>query len=178
MPAQDPSLPRANGGKAAVPPSRVSMDPRPFTLRVPAKVNLFLRVVTRRPDGYHEVETVLQSIGLYDELEFAPAPAWELACDRPEVPLDDTNLVTRAAAALRGRCDVPAGAPSGQGARVTIRKRIPVGAGLGGGSADAAAALAGLARLWGLAVTRETLAELAAALGSDVPFFLDGGAAL
>jgi 4-diphosphocytidyl-2-C-methyl-D-erythritol kinase len=145
-----------------------------FTLRVPAKVNLFLRVVARRADGYHEVETVLQSIGLYDELEFERASGWELGCDQPGVPLDDSNLVARAAAALRARCGVPLAA----GARVTIRKRIPVGAGLGGGSADAAAALVGLARLWGVAAAPETLAEVAAALGSDVPFFLRGGAVL
>src|SRR5699024_7813308 len=111
--------------------------------RVPAKVNLYLRVVRRRDDGFHEVETVLQSIGLYDELTFAPADGLTLECDWPGLPLDESNLVWKAAAALRERFGLP-GAP---GARVTIRKQIPVGAGLGGGSADAAAALVGLSRL-------------------------------
>ena len=143
-------------------------------IRIPAKVNLFLRVVERRADSYHEVETVLQSIGLYDTLEFAPAGELTLACDQPDLPLGPGNLVWKAAEALRARFGV---APT-QGASIAIQKQIPVGAGLGGGSADAAATLVALAQLWGLDAGRSDLEEVAAGLGSDVPFFLTGGAML
>src|SRR5262245_38599034 len=133
-----------------------------FTVRVPAKVNLYLRVVGRREDGFHEIETVMQSIGLEDELEFAPGAELRLACDDPGLPLGEENLVWKAAAALRDRLEMPAN----RGAAITIRKRIPVGAGLGGGSADAAAALVGLARLWEAEPAPGVLAGLAAGLGS------------
>src|SRR5438445_445385 len=103
--------------------------PGPIEISVPAKINLYLRVVRRREDGFHEVETVLQSIGLEDTLTFAPAEEFRLACNWSELPLDETNLVWKAANALRERFQVPAG----RGAAVTIEKRIPMGAGLGGG---------------------------------------------
>jgi 4-diphosphocytidyl-2-C-methyl-D-erythritol kinase len=149
-------------------------DTCPLTIEVRAKVNLYLRVVGRREDGYHEVETVLQSIGLADGLTFAPAEGLRLECDQPGIPTGVDNLVWKAAAALRERC----GLPPERGAAITIRKRIPAGAGLGGGSADAAAALVGLARLWELAPGPGELYAVASELGSDVPFFLAGGAAL
>lgn len=145
-----------------------------MTLAAYAKINLYLRVVGRRPDGYHEIETLFHSIRLADTLSFDAAPAGQLLfeCDDPAVPTDESNLVCRAAAALR------AAAGGEAGARIRLAKRIPMGAGLGGGSSDAAATLVGLCRLWGLSLDASTLHALAAGLGSDVPFFLRGGAAL
>jgi len=143
-------------------------------LRCPAKVNLHLEVLGRRPDGYHELRTLFAAIGVWDELTLAPEASGILRLQvepRGVVPEDGENLVLRAAALLRPR------APAGAGVAIDLRKRIPVGAGLGGGSADAACALVGIARLWGLEPEGQELDEAAAALGSDVPFFLLGGAA-
>lgn len=142
-----------------------------FRVRAPAKVNLTLEVLRRRPDGYHEVTTVLQAVGLWDELELADAPALTLACDVPALAGPD-NLALRAAELLRSVTQ------TARGAAMRLIKRIPVAGGLGGGSADAAAALVGLDRLWGLDLPRARLREMAASLGSDVPFFLVGGTAL
>jgi len=128
--------------------------------RAPAKLNLELRVLGRRPDGTHQVETLIQAIDLCDRLTIAPAAASSLAITGFEVPVDDGNLVLRAAAAL------------GMHAAFGLRKLIPPGAGLGGGSSDAAAVL----RAGGGG--RGDLAAVAAALGADVPFFLRGGRAL
>jgi 4-diphosphocytidyl-2-C-methyl-D-erythritol kinase len=143
-------------------------------IEAPAKINLFLRVVRRREDGYHEIETLFQAIGLADTLTFTSAPDGEfvLVCDDPRLAVDATNLVCRAAAALRAATGCEAGA------RVTLAKRIPMGGGLGGGSSDAAATLIGLCRLWKLGLSNDDLHALAASLGSDVPFFLRGGTAL
>lgn len=150
------------------------MSDERFTLPAFAKINLHLRVLGRRDDGYHEIETVFQTITLHDRLTFAPLAGErvELSCDDAEVPADESNLVYRAALALRERYG------SRAGARVTLEKNIPAQAGLGGGSADAAVALLGLSRLWRLAPARDELAELGARLGADVPFFLTGGTAL
>ncbi len=143
----------------------------PLVLPAYAKLNLTLEVLGRRPDGYHEVRSVLQTIDLHDILALEPASTLELNCDRPELRGDD-NLVLKAARLLQGQA---VGSP---GARITLHKRIPEAAGLGGGSSDAAAALLGLNRLWGLGLAAGDLAPLAAQLGSDVPFFLQGGTAL
>lgn len=145
-----------------------------FTLPAFAKVNLLLRVLGRREDGYHEIETVFQTVTLHDRLTFQSGEGDELEiiCDSPEVPAGPENLVHRAAEALRARYGVR------RGARVTLEKMIPAQAGLGGGSSDAAVALVGLARLWEVGAAREELAEVGARLGSDVPFFLTGGTAL
>lgn len=148
---------------------------RLYFARAHGKVNLDLRVLGTRPDGYHELRTVFQSIELHDSLvcESQPGP-FTLACDTPGVPLDERNLAWRAASALwsaLGRSGPPADA------RITIEKAIPFEAGLGGGSADAAAALQVLARLWGGAPLT-LLRDVAAGLGADVPFFLSGGTAL
>jgi 4-diphosphocytidyl-2-C-methyl-D-erythritol kinase len=145
-------------------------------LTVPAfaKINLGLRVLGRRPDGYHEISTVFQTISLHDTLTFEAAPSgrFELICTDPEIPADETNLVMRAASALRERFGVASGA------RVWLEKVIPAGGGLGGGSSDAAVALAALATLWGVETDARELAEIGARLGADVPFFLTGGTAL
>jgi len=138
-------------------------------LFAPAKVNWTLEVLGRREDGYHEVRTVIQAVDLCDILEFGPGEGVRLRVDGPhEASTDD--LVLRAAALLDGG--------GGRGARIRLTKRIPVAAGLGGGSSDAAATLRGLDELWGLGLDGEKLAEMAAGLGSDVPFFLCGGTAL
>ncbi len=140
-----------------------------------AKVNLHLEVLGRRPDGYHEVRTLLQSVDWYDDLEAEAAHEGELNLEvEPDgaAPTGDDNLVLRAARLLWASCG------SRPGARLRLVKRIPSGGGLGGGSADAAAALVLLDRLWSLGVPPEVLHSLAAMLGSDVPFFLHGGLAL
>jgi 4-diphosphocytidyl-2-C-methyl-D-erythritol kinase len=143
--------------------------------RAHAKVNLDLRVLGTRPDGYHELRTVFQTIELHDTLvsTIRPGP-FAIKCRAPGVPLDDSNLVWKAAARLWTALGRP-GDPIDT--VITIEKVIPVQAGLGGGSADASAALQGLARLWGGAPL-SLLREVAAGLGADVPFFLSGGTAL
>ncbi len=142
-----------------------------IVVRCPAKVNLHLEVLRRRPDGYHEVRTLLAAVGLWDELEVVAAPSgvWEMQVEGGVV-LPRENTVWRAAQLLARAF------PEVGGARVVLRKSIPVAAGLGGGSADGAAALVALANLWGLATDPAQLVTLAAQLGSDVPFFLLGGA--
>ena len=147
-----------------------------LTLRASAKINLDLQVGTRRPDGYHDLQTLLQTLDLHDTvtIESRRGP-FALDGDATLMPLDETNLVWRAAAAL-WRAAGKSGAPRGVHVRVT--KRIPSRAGLGGGSSDAAAALAGLSRVWRLSTTLADLMPVAAMLGSDVPFFLVGGTAL
>jgi len=147
----------------------------PVKVRVPAKINLHLSVGPVRPDGFHEVATVYQAIGVYDELTARPADTLALTMDGEgagELPLDETNLVIRAVrtlAAATGR------EPH---ARLHLRKQIPVAAGLAGGSADGAAALVACDALWGTGFSREDLAGIAASLGSDVPFLVLGGTAL
>ncbi len=143
-------------------------------VRCPAKVNLHLRVLGRRPDGYHELRTLFASVGVWDEIEARGAPAGrlELTVDPTgSAPAGPENLVLRAAAALQQRLPAP------RGATLVLRKAIPTAAGLGGGSADAAAALVALAGLWELDDSFAALAPLAAGLGADVPFFLLGGLA-
>lgn len=143
----------------------------PLTAWAYAKVNLALEVLGRRPDGYHEVRTVLQSISLQDELAFRTAPSLTLRCGVPELETPD-NLVLRAARLLQEEAGVR------KGAAIELRKGIPVAAGLGGGSADAAAALLALDRLWGLSLPQGRLMALGEELGADVPFCLLGGTAL
>jgi 4-diphosphocytidyl-2-C-methyl-D-erythritol kinase len=146
-----------------------------LVVRAHAKVNLDLRVLGSRADGYHELRTVFQSIELHDTLTAVARPGpFALKCRVSSVPLDDTNLVWRAGAALWEALGRP-GDP--RDTLVTIDKRIPMQAGLGGGSGDAAAALLALGRLWGGAPVT-LLREVAARIGADVPFFLSGGTAL
>jgi len=137
-----------------------------------AKVNLVLEVLGRRTDGYHEIVTVMQAVDLSDRLTLEDADALELSVSDPTLPTDASNLAWRAAAALGQAAGVR------RGARIAIDKHIPAAAGLGGGSSDAAAVLAGLNRLWGLRWPLARLAEVGAEVGSDVPFFLRGGTAM
>ena len=146
---------------------------------MPAKINLALKVGARRPDGYHPLATVYHAVSLYDEVEavWAEADEFEVAVSGEGadlVPLDDSNLAVRAARLL-ARTHGPY---DSLGARLTIRKAIPVAAGLAGGSSNGAAALLACSVLWDLDVSPEALRELAAELGSDVPFALLGGTAL
>ncbi len=150
-------------------------SPRKLLTRAHAKVNLDLRVLGTRPDGFHELRTVFQAIELHDTLVSVERPGpFTVKCRMPGVPLDEDNLVWRAAAGLwkaLGRSGPP------RDVVVTIDKRIPIQAGLGGGSADASAALLALARLWGGAPVT-LLREVGTAIGADVAFFLSGGTAL
>jgi 4-diphosphocytidyl-2-C-methyl-D-erythritol kinase len=146
---------------------------------VPAKINLALKVGGRRPDGYHPLATVYHAVSLYDEVEASWAEADEFAVEvsgegADQVPLDDSNLAVRAARLL-ARTHGPY---DSLGVRLTIRKAIPVAAGLAGGSSNGAAALLACSVLWDLDLSTEALRELAAELGSDVPFALLGGTAL
>jgi 4-diphosphocytidyl-2-C-methyl-D-erythritol kinase len=145
---------------------------RRLVLTAAAKVNLALEVLDRRADGYHEIATVLQTVDLTDRLILEESDTVELTCGARGVPTDATNLAVRAALALREAGKVE------RGVRITLDKRIPVAAGLGGGSSDAAAVLIGLNRLWQLRWPTARLAEVAVTLGMDVPFFLRGGVAL
>lgn len=145
-------------------------------VRAHAKINLDLRVLGPRPDGYHELRTVFQSIALHDVIECVPrAGALAIECTTAGVPLDASNLVWRAADALWRALRRP---PPVRDVLIRLQKNIPLQAGLGGGSADAAAALIGLARLWKTPVRPSQLTDVAATLGADVPFFLSGGTAL
>ncbi len=140
-------------------------------VRAYAKINLALEVLGRRSDGYHEVRTVLQTIELWDDLEFAPAEDLSVECEGLDVQPQE-ELSYRAALLLQRASSTR------QGAAIRLRKGIPVAAGLGGGSADAAATLQTLRRLWRVDISHEALHGLAAQLGADVPFFLGGGTAL
>ena len=141
-----------------------------------AKINLDLRILGVRADGYHELRTTFQSIALADDLTFTASPGpFRIACDDPDCPTDARNLVWRAAE-LVWNAGRRRGAP--RGVIVTIAKRIPMQAGLGGGSSDGAAALRALASLWRIRLTRVRLHRLAARMGADVPYFLQGGTAL
>jgi 4-diphosphocytidyl-2-C-methyl-D-erythritol kinase len=139
-----------------------------------AKINLSLRVLGRRADGYHEIRTVFQTITLSDRLTLRARDdsRLELDCDAADVPADDSNLILRAANLLRARFHLA------RGASIKLAKSIPVGGGLGGGSSNAAVALAALARLWEIETTRDELSALGSLLGADVPFFFTGGTAL
>jgi len=142
-----------------------------ITLPAFAKINLTLRVLEKRADGYHNLETIFQTVSLQDTIEITPLdqPNIILSCNDRSLSVGEDNLVIRAARTLQD------GRASNKGARIHLEKRIPVQAGLGGGSSDAAVTLIGLARLWDLSPTREDLVAIASQLGADVPLFLSGG---
>ena len=138
----------------------------------PAKINLYLWVGERRADGLHEIESVMQSVSLTDELSLSVARAVSLdVSPAGAAPEDESNHVVAAVRALRGAC------PGPSGAALSLEKRIPAGAGLGGGSADAAAALVGLNELWGCGLSKKALEKIGAGIGADVPFCVRGGTA-
>lgn len=141
----------------------------------PAKLNLYLEILKRRPDDYHEIESLMVAVDLFDELTVFDDPSGTIAleCDDPSLPVDGRNLVVRAAELLRSDSGV-----GSSGARIRLKKGIPAQAGLAGGSSDAAATLAALDRLWNLGLSPERLGELAGRIGSDVAFFLHAPAAV
>ncbi len=143
-----------------------------FTLHSFAKINLDLRVIGKRSDGYHELFTVFQTVSLCDDISFELSKSSELTCSDHKIPTDERNLIVRAANILRERFAVSGGAA------IHLEKRIPAPGGLGGGSSNGAVALIGLTRLWGIDISFEEMLEIAVKLGSDVPFFLYGGTAM
>jgi 4-diphosphocytidyl-2-C-methyl-D-erythritol kinase len=150
----------------------------PLTLPAFAKINLDLRILGSRPDGYHDLRTVFQTLALADTLTFtARKGRFAIECDDPAIPVDRRNLIWKAAALLWRTVGTRRGNQP-KDALVQLKKRIPAQAGLGGGSADCAVAMIGLARVWELAVDMPTLSRLAMTLGADVPYFLVGGTAL
>ncbi len=158
-------------------------------IQAPAKLNLFLEILAKRPDGFHEIETLMSPIGLYDSLSFLATESAEIRLDAGwaaglalgdsteiealgDLPPPEKNIVYKAAALLQQRSGC------GRGAEIRLIKRIPSAAGLGGASSDAAAVLVAANIAWELDFSRERLAELAAELGSDIPFFLGNGSAI
>lgn len=141
--------------------------------RAPAKVNLFLEVLAKRPDGYHEIATLMLAVRLFDRLVFKEEPdgRLELTCNQPGLTTGSDNLIVRAARLLQQRTGCS------HGASIQLVKRIPLAAGLAGGSSDAAATLAALNQLWRLGLSNAELAQLGSEVGSDVPFFFHTPAA-
>ena len=140
--------------------------------RAHAKINLGLRIVGRRADGYHDIETIFHRVSLHDNLQLEASGQIEVTSSSREAPGGEANICHQAVRLLQDHLNVRAGA------RIHIQKTVPVGAGLGGGSSDAALVLRELPRLWGVEVTEESLQKIALKLGSDVPYFLGAGSAL
>ena len=138
----------------------------PYRAESYAKINWTLRILGRRADGYHDLETVFQTVSLHDTLTFEHADSFALSCDDPSIALDGSNLISRAAQAL-----------GVDGVHIHVEKRIPAGGGLGGGSSNAATTLRVLDEMFELRTAPERMREIALSLGSDVPFFLVGGTA-
>jgi len=145
-----------------------------ISLKAAAKINLYLEITANRPDGHHDLVMILQSIDLCDRVDIRKIDidVIQVLCNNPEVPYDRTNLAYKAAALLQETF------PSVGGMEIAIDKRIPMGAGLAGGSANAAAVLVGIDRLWDLGLTESQLCDFAAQLGSDIPFCVSGGTTL
>jgi 4-diphosphocytidyl-2-C-methyl-D-erythritol kinase len=149
-----------------------------YSLIAPAKINLYLEIIGDRPDGFHELVMILQSVELADQIDIQSSDTQNIyiSCDHPQVPTDETNLAYRAAQLM---CDVfPEVHANYGGVSIKIHKRIPVAAGLAGGSGNAAAVLVGINLMWNLGLTQPELQELAAKLGSDIPFCISGGTAI
>ncbi|NEQ49762.1 MAG: 4-(cytidine 5'-diphospho)-2-C-methyl-D-erythritol kinase [Leptolyngbya sp. SIO3F4] len=147
-----------------------------YTLLSAAKINLYLEIIGHRPDGFHEMAMVMQSVNLCDRITLTevPMPVRRLECNHPQVPTDGSNLALKAAELLTDKFpDV-----AHRGVEIVIEKNIPVGAGLAGGSGNAAATLVGLNLLWNMGLTQIELEELSAQLGSDIPFCIRGGTAI
>jgi 4-diphosphocytidyl-2-C-methyl-D-erythritol kinase len=140
-------------------------------LKAYAKINIGLHLIRKRLDGYHDIETIFHRIQLYDEISFEPASSITLTCPDPNIPSDERNLCVRAALLLKQQVGITTGV------HINLRKQIPVGAGLGGGSSDAATTLLGLADFWNQQLSTVDLASIALQLGSDVPYFLNNGSA-
>lgn len=151
---------------------------RSYSLSASAKINLYLEIIGDRPDGYHELAMVMQSVGLADQIDVRSLPEHriEVICDHPQVPIGEENLAYKAADLMRQT--FPDAAKQFGGVQITLQKNIPIGAGLAGGSTNAAAVLVGIDLLWQLGLTQAELQIMAAKLGSDVPFCIVGGTAI
>jgi len=143
-------------------------------IRSPAKINLYLEVLQRESDGFHRIRTIFQTVSLYDELFLTPLKksVFRVICSNPEVPLGSENLIIKALNALK---DI---IPFKRGLEIRLKKNIPLGAGLGGGSSNAASVLKGVNKLCGLGLKRNQLIKVAGSVSSDAPFFIFGGTAL
>ncbi|MCL2389377.1 MAG: 4-(cytidine 5'-diphospho)-2-C-methyl-D-erythritol kinase, partial [Elusimicrobia bacterium] len=141
-----------------------------FTVKANAKVNLFLEIINKRPDGYHNLKSVFHAINLFDELTFELSGTdIKLKCSDASLQTDETNLVYKAALAMKNAFNIK------EGVNILLKKNIPMGAGLGGGSSDAATTINALNKLWNINADFETLRKLTSPLGADIAFFLKGG---
>jgi 4-diphosphocytidyl-2-C-methyl-D-erythritol kinase len=140
-----------------------------MTLRAYAKINIGLHILGKRPDGFHNLETIFREVDLFDEIDLEPHKTLEMNADSILVPIDESNLCLKAAMLLQKEKKVK------EGVMIHLRKNIPIGAGLGGGSSDAAAVLRGLNEVWNLKLSNDQLKAIAGQIGSDVPFFIEGG---
>ncbi len=145
-----------------------------ITLKAYAKINIGLNIVNKRSDGYHEIETIFQQIDLYDRIKITAIESDDIKIrtNRKDLPIDRENSCYRAAELVRDEFEI------NKGVKIELIKTIPIGAGLGGGSSDAAEVLKGMLNLWGIKTSKERLVKIATKIGADVPFFLEGGTAL
>lgn len=152
---------------------KITRLPNGLKILSPAKINLFLEVLGKRPDGFHEIESIMQTVSLFDTLYLHPTKSGiKVITNHPELSPGRDNLIYQAADLIKKKYGIK------KGVRIILEKRIPIGGGLGGGSSNAAAVLLGLNRLWNLNLSQEELSLLGARLGSDVPFFIYGQTAL
>jgi len=142
-------------------------------LKAPAKINLYLEIINKRPDGYHNIESVMHTVGLFDILDFDlnDNPKIELSCSDKSLPVDSINIVYKTAKKMQEKYNIK------QGIQIHLTKNIPMGAGLGGGSSDSATTIKALNKMWNINASKEELELFAKTLGADVPFFLTGGTA-
>lgn len=136
------------------------------TLKAYAKINLGLRILRKREDGYHDIETIFHRVNIYDEITLQQSSTVSLTCNQADLPIDEHNLCIRAAQLLQQLCNIK------QGVHISLKKNIPLAAGLGGGSSDAATTLLGLVDFWNVKISEHELHAIAVQLGSDVPYFL------
>ena len=140
-------------------------------IKAPAKINLYLEIINKREDGYHNIESIMHTVSLFDTLEFLPSDTIELFCNDKNLPVDKTNLVYKTAVKFKEKYNIT------KGIKINLTKNIPMGAGLGGGSSDAAATISALNKFWKINANKKDLEIFAATIGADVPFFLTGGTA-
>ena len=152
---------------------KITRIPNGLKILSPAKINLFLDVLDKRKDGFHEIESIMQTVSLFDTLYLQQInKGIKVATNHPELSSGNDNLVYRAADLIKRKCGIK------KGIQIALEKRIPIGGGLGGGSSNAAAVLLGLNHLWNLRLSHEELSSLGTNLGSDVPFFIYGKTAI
>ncbi len=142
-----------------------------MNLKAYGKINIGLRIIRKRSDGYHDIETIFHRINVYDEIILEEDSNISLKCDDPAIPIDDSNLCIKTAKLLKEFCRTE------QGVKIFLKKNIPIGAGLGGGSSDAASVLLNLPKLWNINITHEELERIASRIGADVTYFLKKGSA-